>query len=197
MDFYESQARMQGFTFVAGVDEAGRGPLAGPVAAAAVIFPENYRNREIRDSKKLSASKREELFDIIIVDALSVGLAFVEPSVIDRINILKASLLAMKKAVLNLDFPPDFLLVDGLNTIDVPFPQKPIVKGDDLSISVAAASIIAKVSRDHLMNRYHVQYSQYNFVRNKGYATTEHREAISKYGTCKIHRKSFKIKFGT
>ena len=195
MDTFESQARRQGFARIAGVDEAGRGPLAGPVTAAAVILPECYKNSEIRDSKKLTPAQREKLFGVITENALSISVGFVEPAVIDEINILRASLLAMQKAILNLDPPPDFILVDGIHTIDVSVPQKPIVKGDSLSLSIAAASIIAKVSRDHLMDRYHVQYSQYNFAKNKGYGTSEHREAIRKYGTCKIHRKSFKIKF--
>lgn len=195
MDAFESQARRLGFSLIAGVDEVGRGPLAGPVTAAAVILPENYKNSEIRDSKKLTPARRETLFDVITEDALSIGIGFVEPSIIDEINILRASLLAMQKAVLNLDLSPDFILIDGIHTLDVPVPQKAIVKGDSLSLSIAAASIIAKVSRDHIMDRYHVQYSQYNFVKNKGYGTSEHREAIKKYGVCKIHRKSFKVKF--
>ena len=195
MDAFESQARRLGFSLIAGVDEVGRGPLAGPVTAAAVILPENYKNSEIRDSKKLTAARRETLFDVITEDALSIGIGFVEPSIIDEINILRASLLAMQKAVLNLDLSPDFILIDGIHTLDVPVPQKAIVKGDSLSLSIAAASIIAKVSRDHIMDRYHVQYSQYNFAKNKGYGTSEHREAIKKYGVCKIHRKSFKVKF--
>ena len=195
MDQFESHARRQGFTRIAGVDEVGRGPLAGPVAAAAVVLPEGYQNSKIRDSKKLSPSQRQKLFDIITEDALAIGLGFVEAPIIDRINILRASLLAMRKAVLSLASLPDFILVDGIHTIDVPVPQKPIVKGDSLSISIAAASIIAKVSRDHLMERYHVEYAQYNFAKNKGYGTSEHREAIRKYGACKIHRKSFKVKF--
>ncbi len=195
MDAFESQARRLGFSIIAGVDEVGRGPLAGPVTAAAVILPENYKNSEIRDSKKLTPARRETLFDVITEDALSIGIGFVEPSIIDEINILRASLLAMQKAVLNLDLSPDFILIDGIHTLDVPVPQKTIVKGDSLSLSIAAASIIAKVSRDHIMDRYHVQYSQYNFAKNKGYGTSEHREAIKKYGVCKIHRKSFKVKF--
>jgi len=195
MDAFELQARRLGFSRIAGVDEVGRGPLAGPVTAAAVILPENYKNSEIRDSKKLTPARREKLFDSITEDALAIGIGFVEPSIIDQINILRASLLAMQKAVLNLNFSPDFILIDGLHTIDVSIPQRAIVKGDSLSLSIAAASIIAKVSRDHIMDRYHVQYSQYNFAKNKGYGTSEHREAIKKYGVCKIHRKSFKIKF--
>jgi len=195
MDSFESHARQCGFTIIAGVDEAGRGPLAGPVAAAAVVFPHNYTHRGIRDSKKLSPRKREELYTIIHRDALSIGLGIVEPPVIDEVNILNATLLAMQKAVLDLSLSPDFILVDGINTIHIPIPQKAITKGDSLSVSIAAASIIAKVSRDHIMDRYHIQYSQYNFIRNKGYGTKEHREAIREYGYCKIHRKSFNVRF--
>ncbi|MDD5475202.1 MAG: ribonuclease HII [Syntrophales bacterium] len=194
MTEFEIHGRSLGFNRIAGVDEAGRGPLAGPVAAAAVILPEGYENGEIADSKKLTPAKREKLYRVIVNDALSVGIAFVEPSVIDTINILQATLLAMRKAVRELSPIPDFILVDGTATIDIAIPQKTIVKGDSLSISIAAASIIAKVSRDQVMDRYHIQYSQYNFLRNKGYGTREHREAIRRHGYCKIHRKSFKIK---
>ena len=191
---FELRARFQGFYTIAGVDEAGRGPLAGPVLAAAVIFPPGYTNGEIRDSKKLTSHKREALYKIIRDDAISIGLGAIEASTIDKINILQATLAAMKTAVLNLSTQPDYLLVDGINTIDIPIPQETIIKGDSLSVSVAAASIIAKVSRDQLMDRYHVSYPQYNFVKNKGYGTKEHREAVKKYGRCKIHRRSFRIR---
>ena len=191
---FELRARFRGFDAIAGVDEAGRGPLAGPVLAAAVIFPSDYTNGEIRDSKKLTPLKREALYKIIRDDAVSIGLGAIEASTIDRINILQATLAAMKMAVLNLTTQPDYLLIDGINTIDIPIPQETIIKGDSLSVSVAAASIIAKVSRDQLMDRYHVSYPQYNFLKNKGYGTKEHREAVKKYGRCKIHRRSFKIK---
>lgn len=194
MTEFEQKGLRLGYRRIAGVDEVGRGPLAGPVAAAAVIFPEGYENSDIRDSKKLTATKREKLYGVILKDALALGIAFVEPSVIDRINILQAALLAMKKAVQELDPPPDFLLVDGTGSIDLPIPQETIIKGDSLSLSIAAASILAKVSRDQLMDRYHLQYSQYNFRGNKGYGTREHREAIGRHGYCKIHRRSFKIK---
>ncbi|MBN2538612.1 MAG: ribonuclease HII [Deltaproteobacteria bacterium] len=191
---FELRARFQGFDAIAGVDEAGRGPLAGPVLAAAVIFPSGYTNGEIRDSKKLTPLKREALYKIIRDDAISIGLGAIEASTIDRINILQATLAAMKTAVLNLSTQPDYLLIDGINNIDIPIPQETIIKGDSLSVSVAAASIIAKVSRDQLMDRYHVSYPQYNFLKNKGYGTKEHREAVKKYGRCKIHRRSFRIK---
>ena len=191
---FELRARFQGFDAIAGVDEAGRGPLAGPVVAAAVIFPSGYTNGEIRDSKKLTPLKREALYKIIRSDAISIGLGAIEASTIDRINILQATLAAMKVAVLNLSPQPDYILIDGINNIDIPIQQEATIRGDSLSVSVAAASIIAKVSRDQLMDRYHVLYPQYNFLKNKGYGTKEHREAVKRYGRCKIHRRSFRIK---
>ncbi len=191
---FELCARRRGFDLIAGVDEAGRGPLAGPVVAAAVIFPSDYKNEKIRDSKKLTARNRESLYATIQNDAISVGLGVLDAPTIDRINILQATLSAMKMAVSKLSPQPDYILIDGINTIDLPINQESIVKGDSLSISVAAASIIAKVSRDDIMDRYHFLYPQYNFLKNKGYGTEEHREAIKEYGQCKIHRRSFKVK---
>lgn len=191
---FELRARWLGFDAIAGVDEAGRGPLAGPVFAAAVIFPSGYTNGEIRDSKKLTPLKREALYKIIRSDAISIGLGAIEASTIDKVNILQATLAAMKTAVLNLSPQPDYILIDGTNNIDIPIQQETIIKGDSLSVSVAAASIIAKVSRDQLMDRYHVLYPQYNFLKNKGYGTKEHREAVKTHGRCKIHRRSFRIK---
>ncbi len=189
---FELSAHRSGFQVVAGVDEAGRGPLSGPVIAAAVVLPPSYKNDEIRDSKQLSPKKRERLYETINNDALSVGLGVVESSVIDSINILQATLMAMEEAVTNLSLAVDYLLIDGINNINVPIPQQAIRKGDSLSISIASASIIAKVSRDKIMEIYHHQFPQYNFLKNKGYGTLEHREAIKKYGCCKIHRRSFK-----
>ena len=194
MHQFELRARRRGFDAIAGVDEAGRGPLAGPVVAAAVILPSDYTNGEIRDSKKLTPRKRESLYTAIRNDAISVGLGIMEASAIDRINILQATLSAMKMAISDLSPQPDYILIDGINTLHTSIPQETIIKGDSLSISVAAASIIAKVSRDHIMDRYHVLYPQYNFLKNKGYGTEEHRGAVKKYGRCKIHRRSFKIK---
>ena len=194
MQGFELRAGRLGFDAIAGVDEAGRGPLAGPVVAAAVIFPSGYTNGEIRDSKKLTPLKREALYKIIRSDAISIGLGAIEASTIDRINILQATLAAMKIAVLNLSPQPDYILIDGINNIDIPIQQETIIRGDSLSVSVAAASIIAKVSRDQLMDRYHVLYPQYNFLKNKGYGTKEHREAVKTHGRCKIHRRSFRIK---
>lgn len=194
MDTYEKLAYLEGYRYIAGVDEAGRGPLAGPVVAAAVIFPKKFINKEINDSKKLSAAKRETLYDIIKNEAIAVGVGVADSDLIDQINILRASLQAMSEAVQELDIVPDYLLVDGLYRVPLPCPQKPIVKGDALSISIAAASIIAKVSRDRIMEMYHRQFPQYNFIRNKGYGTKEHRIALKEFGMCKIHRRSFHLK---
>ena len=193
MNSFESKARECGYRIIAGIDEAGRGPLAGPVIAAAVILPPGYEHPEITDSKKLSLRKRERLYEVIERDAVSVGIGVVEAPVIDAVNILQATLLAMKDAVLELSPPPDYLLVDGLNRIDLIIPQETIIRGDSLSLSVASASIVAKVSRDRLMEMYHRQFPQYNFLRNKGYGTREHREAILKFGRSKIHRRSFRV----
>lgn len=193
MNVFESKAREDGYRAVAGVDEAGRGPLAGPVVAAAVILPPGYEHPGINDSKKLSSRQRERLYAIIQHDAVSIGVGLSEAPLIDRVNILQATLLAMKEAVLELFPPPDFLLIDGLNRIDLATPQEAIIRGDSQSVSIAAASIIAKVSRDRLMEMYHRQFPQYNFLRNKGYGTKEHRAAIVKFGRCKIHRRSFRI----
>ena len=194
MDTFEKIAYQEGYQFIAGIDEAGRGPLAGPVVAAAVILPPGYLNSEIKDSKKLSAGKRDELYETINREAIAVGMMVVDADIIDRVNILQATLQAMRDAVLELPASPDFLLIDGNQRVPILTPQKPIVKGDSLSISIAAASIIAKVSRDRIMEMYHRQFPHYNFQRNKGYGTKEHLDAIKKFGICKIHRKSFHVK---
>ncbi|HRS96943.1 MAG TPA: ribonuclease HII [Smithella sp.] len=194
MNTFEKKAYQEGYQWVAGIDEAGRGPLAGPVVAAAVILPPDYFNDEIKDSKKLKAAQRESLFETIQRDALAVGVSIAEAETIDKVNILNATLQTMKEAVLELDNSPDFLLIDGNHTIPMVTPQKTIVKGDELSISIAAASIIAKVTRDRIMEMYHRQYPQYNFHRNKGYGTKEHIDAIRQFGLCKIHRRSFHLK---
>ena len=194
MNTFEKIAREDGYHLIAGVDEAGRGPLAGPVVAAAVIFSPDYINSEINDSKQLSAAKREKLYDVIGKDAVAIGMRVVDADVIDHVNILQASLQAMREAVLELSASPDFLLVDGLHRIPIITPQKPLVKGDSLSISIAAASIMAKVTRDRIMEMYHRQFPQYNFQQNKGYGTKEHLDAIRQFGICKIHRKSFHVK---
>lgn len=193
MGAFERAARGRGCRLIAGIDEAGRGPLAGPVIAAAVILPPDYEHPGIDDSKKLSSRQRENLYDVIERDAVTIGIGVVEAPVIDAVNILQATLAAMKEAVFNLSPPPDYLLIDGLNRIEVSLPQETIVHGDGRSISVASASIIAKVCRDRIMEMYHRQFPQYNFLKNKGYGTQEHREAILKYGRCKLHRSSFRL----
>ncbi len=194
MNRFERNAFKKGYVRIAGIDEAGRGPLAGPVVAAAVVFPPGYENPQINDSKKLSEAKREELYTVIRRDAAAVDIGVAEPSVIDTVNILQATLLAMREAVAGLSLTPDFLLVDGKTRIPIDIPQEVIVKGDSRSVSIAAASIIAKVTRDKIMEIYHRQFPQYNFLSNKGYGTEEHREAIQRYGFCKYHRRSFQCK---
>ena len=190
--YFEKEATQKGYRAIAGIDEAGRGPLAGPVVSAAVILPTAFHDPEITDSKKLSPQKRERLFVKIYARAVSVGIGIVDPVVIDRINILQASLLAMAMAVKNLAPQPDHLLIDGTFPIPSDLSQQPIPKGDALSISIAAASIIAKVSRDRLMQKYHHYYPQFDFPKHKGYPTRAHKEAIRKFGCCPIHRRSFK-----
>ena len=177
---------------VAGLDEAGRGPLAGPVVAAAVVLPTGFPVSDINDSKKLTSKKRERLFDHIYAHADAVGIGMIDALEIDRINILRASLSAMTLAVENLNPSPDFLLVDGKFSIPSEIPQLPIIKGDTLSISISAASIVAKVTRDRMMERYHQDYPQFGFDRHKGYPTRAHRDAIMQFGPCPIHRQSFR-----
>ncbi len=176
----------------AGVDEAGRGPLAGPVVAAAVILPEEYEIHGLNDSKKLSPEKRNVLFDLIKRSAVSFGIGVVEPEEIDRINILRAALLAMEIAVNNLSVRPDSLLIDGNTRISLSIPQQTVIAGDSACCSIAAASIIAKVTRDSIMDDYHRVYPQYNFDKHKGYPTKDHIEAIKKFGPCPIHRRTFR-----
>ena len=190
--YFEKEATQKGCNDIAGIDEAGRGPLAGPVVSAAVILPATFQDPDITDSKKLSPKKRERLFDKIYDRAISVGIGIVDPVEIDRINILQASLLSMAMAVENLIPQPDHLLIDGNFPIPSELPQQSIIKGDALSISIAAASIVAKVSRDRLMQCYHEYYPQFDFPKHKGYPTKAHKEAIREFGFCPIHRRSFK-----
>ena len=189
---FESMVRNQGFRIIAGIDEAGRGPLAGPVVAAAVILPEDAEIHGLDDSKKLTATKRDALFDQITRSAAVVGVGIVDHEAIDRINILQATLSAMSQAVQSLSPLPDYLLIDGISTIPVNIPQKTIKKGDSLSASIAAASIIAKVTRDRLMEGYDILYPGYGFAGHKGYGSVAHYAAIEKLGPCEIHRKSFR-----
>ena len=189
---FENGARKNGFSAIAGVDEAGRGPLAGPVVSAAVIFPEAIPISGINDSKKLTPKKRETLYQEIYRHAVAVGVGIVGPAEIDRVNILQASLAAMVISVNNLRLKPDFLLIDGPFPLPMDFPQQAIIRGDSKSISVAAASIIAKVTRDRIMEEYDRQYPEFNFSINKGYPTKSHQAAIKKFGCCPIHRLSFR-----
>ena len=182
----------KGVGFLCGVDEVGRGPLAGPVVAASVILPEGCTLKGIKDSKRLSYEAREELFGKVLKRAISVGLGIVEPLLIDRINILQATYEAMRRAILSMRVFPEYILVDGKPIPGLPLPQKGIVKGDALSISIGAASIVAKVVRDRIMEMYDLIFPQYGFARNKGYGTREHIEALFRYGPCPIHRRSFK-----
>lgn len=177
---------------LAGVDEAGVAPLAGPVVAAAVIFPRGCSLDGINDSKKLSPKRREELFYEIRKYALSTAVAIVEPDIIDQINILRASLLAMEQAVNKLDTQPDFVFIDGNYPIRTRIRQETLIKGDAKCCSIAAASILAKVTRDAIMYDYHFLFPQYNFKQHKGYPTKDHMEAIRKFGPSPIHRKTFK-----
>ena len=190
---FEDDLSIMGYRRVAGIDEVGRGSLAGPLVAAAVILDRKKILFEgIDDSKKISAKKRQLLYEVIYADAVTIGIGIVDSIEIDRINILQASLLAMAMAVKNLDPQPDYLLIDGIFPISTDLPQQPIAKGDALCISIAAASIIAKVTRDRLMHQYHHYYPQFDFPKHKGYPTAAHKEAIRKFGCCPIHRKSFK-----
>ena len=189
---FETKASHQGFKNIAGIDEAGRGPLAGPVVAAAVIFPSQVNIPGLNDSKKLSTKKREELFPKIQEISVSYGVAVVNEKVIDKINILQAARLAMKQAVETLKITPGLLLIDGNQKIDSTLNQWAIVKGDSRSLSIAAASVLAKVTRDRIMDDYHKLYPQYEFNRHKGYGTKLHRNLIQEHGPCPIHRNTFK-----
>ena len=188
----EKGAELRGFSMIAGVDEAGRGPLAGPVVASAVILPSGVSIPGLTDSKQLNAAQREKFFGIINDTALAVSWAVVEADVIDRINILQASLLAMLTAVKGLATPPGLLLIDGNQKTAWTGPQMTIVKGDAKSLSIAAASVIAKVTRDRIMEEHARTYPQYGFDGHKGYACKSHRDAIKIHGPCPIHRKTFR-----
>lgn len=189
---YEKRLLRKGFKLIAGVDEAGRGPLAGPIVAAAVILPADCSIKGLDDSKKLSPQKRERLFVQIKKKALAIGIGIINHVIIDRINIGRANSLAIKKAIENVKILPDFVLLDGSKLkIDSPVPRRGIAGGDAKCSSIAAASIIAKVTRDRLMKEYHKKYPLYGFARHKGYGTPQHLEALARYGPCAIHRRSF------
>ena len=191
MKVYENELYSKGIKYAAGIDEVGRGPLAGPVVAAAVILPLDFDVLGINDSKKLSEKKREELFEVIKERAVAYSFGVVDNEVIDEINILEATKKAMKMAVESLEIKPEHLLIDAVKLQDVDIPQTAIIKGDEKSISVAAASILAKVTRDRMMVEYAEEYTHYAFEKNKGYGTKAHYEGIEKAGICPIHRKTF------
>ncbi len=192
---FEHEAFADGFSVVCGVDEAGRGPLAGPVCAAAVILPQDVQIEGLNDSKKLTDKKRRELYDVITQTAVAYGIAFCDEKMIDEINILQATFRAMQQAIDALSVRPALALVDGNRAADFGLPVRTIVKGDSLSASIAAASILAKVSRDRLMEEYDQAYPQYGFAVHKGYGTQRHYAALREFGACEIHRMSFLKKF--
>jgi len=194
--FYECLARKAGHSVIAGIDEAGRGPLAGPVVAAAVILPQGIELAGIRDSKKMSAKAREDAFPVIHRQAVAMAVGVVSHRYIDAFNILQASLEAMRRAVLALDPRPEFLLVDGTHCIPLPLLQRCLKKGDQISRSISAASVVAKVYRDRIMRSYHEMYPGYGFDRHKGYGTRAHLAALRQYGTCPVHRLTFRRVLG-
>jgi ribonuclease HII len=189
---FERSLAGQGYVKIAGVDEAGRGPLAGPVVSAAVVLPPDFQARGVTDSKKLTPGRREKLFAHIYDQAEAIGIGIVDALEIDRINILQAARLSMVLALANLGPSPDYVLVDGNFRLETNLPHQPVVKGDSRSISIAAASIVAKVSRDRLMLRYHDDFPRYGFDRHKGYPTKAHKAAIAAHGPCRIHRRTFR-----
>lgn len=188
---FEKEALAKGYKSVCGVDEAGRGPLAGPVCAAAVILPEDVIIDGVNDSKKLSEKKSESLFDVIREQALSYSIAYATVDEIEEINILNATMLAMRRAINGLEIKADYAMIDGNKIPPIDIDAECIVKGDAKSMSIACASILAKVSRDRLLYKYAEEYPMYGFDKHKGYGTKVHREAILKYGPCPYHRKSF------
>lgn len=188
---YEEEAMQKGFRQICGVDEAGRGPLAGPVCAAAVILPPGKLIEGVNDSKKLTEKKREALFEVIKQKATSYSIAFASVEEIEEMNILNATMLAMKRAVEGLSVPPDYVMIDGNRTPDLSVPCAAIVKGDAKSLAIACASVLAKVSRDRLLYEYAREYPQYHFDRHKGYGTKAHVEALREFGPCPYHRRSF------
>lgn len=195
MRVYENYAYEKGYEFVCGVDEAGRGPLCGPVVAAAVILPRDMHLEGVNDSKKLTEKKREKLYDDIMENALAVGIGMSDIDVIEELNILGATKQAMKEAISNLSLKADYVLIDGNQDIDIDIDRQTVVSGDAKSESIAAASIIAKVTRDRMLRQYDIEYPEYGFAKHKGYGTKAHIEAIKEYGLTPIHRPSFCTKF--
>lgn len=188
---FERAARLCGYRRIAGIDEAGRGPLAGPVVAAAVVLPTRCRLSGIDDSKQLSEGERDRLYAAILEQAVGMGIGSADVGEIDRLNILKATRLAMRRAIDQLTPPSDYLLIDAVTLPGSKIPVRPIIKGDSLSLSIAAASIIAKVTRDRLMAKYHEMFPEYDFLSHKGYCTTGHLQRLARYGPCSIHRRTF------
>ena len=189
---YEEKLRKKGFKYICGIDEAGRGPLAGPVVVASVIMPENSMIEGVNDSKKVSEKKREKLYDLILDEAISYGIGIVGQDEIDEINILNATKKGLTMSLQELTQKPDLIIVDALskiNTLGIPYES--IIKGDAKCYSISAASIIAKVTRDRIMREWDKIYPQYGFINHKGYGTAKHIEAIKEYGPCQIHRRSF------
>ena len=195
MKVFEKEAFENGAVYVGGIDEAGRGPLAGPVVAACVVLPKDVTIEKLNDSKKLSEAVREKLYNEIVEKAISYGVGIIEPEEIDEVNILNATKKAMKQAVKALKVNPDMLLIDAVELNDLSIKQKAIIKGDAKSVSIAAASIVAKVTRDRIMDKLDEEYKEYGFKSNKGYGTAEHIDAIKKIGISKVHRKSFTKNF--
>lgn len=191
----ERELIKKGYKYVCGVDEVGRGPLAGPVVCAAVIMPVDNVIEGVDDSKKLTAKKREALYDLILQNAVDYAICRIEPQIIDEINILEATKLCMKNAVEGLKTKPDFVITDGNMKLDISIPQKSIIKGDALSYSIGAASVIAKVYRDRLMTEFAAQYKEYGFDKNMGYGTAQHCNALTLFGLTPIHRRSFTKKW--
>ena len=189
--FYENEARNNGYHVVCGVDEAGRGPLAGPVFAAAVILPQNLMIDGLNDSKKLSEKKRDKLFDVICSEAVSFGIAFASVEEIEELNILNAAMLAMNRAIEKLSVKPSLALIDGNRNSGISMPSRCVIKGDAKCADIAAASILAKVSRDRYMLEMAEKYPEYHFEQHKGYGTKLHYAALREYGPCEIHRPSF------
>ncbi|TKB55895.1 MAG: ribonuclease HII [Nitrospira sp.] len=190
-DEFELEGRRRGYRRIAGLDEAGRGPLAGPVVAAAVILPTRCRLAGIDDSKQISESERARLYEVIVRRARAVAVGVATEQEIDRVNILEATRLAMRRALASLTLPADYLLIDAVTLSHLAIPSRSIIKGDMLSISIAAASIVAKVTRDRMMVRYHHAYPDYNFLSHKGYGTEEHLQRLAQHGPCAIHRRTF------
>ena len=189
---YEKELYQNNITLIAGVDEAGRGPLVGPVVAAAAILPVNYELEGLNDSKQLSEKKREYFYDVLQKEAVSIGVGVVSAKEIDEINILEASRKAMYMALHNLDVKPEYILSDAMSLNDIDIPSRPIIHGDALSLSIAAASVIAKVTRDHMMYELDQKYPEYHYKKNKGYPTKEHMELLKKYGVTEEYRMSYK-----